>query len=115
MFIWWQKSFDGFPTTPVWGRFMASTAKGDKVLTTMGDAVVLPLGPGPLPTIADYAYRFRIVGSCHENSGDRTYACSETPIPVPTSAETIDPAPAFDTLQHAVKHLDQFLENMAEV
>jgi hypothetical protein len=44
MFIWCQKSFDGFPTAPVWGRFMASTAKGDKVLTTMGDVVVLPLG-----------------------------------------------------------------------
>jgi len=61
MFIWCQKSFDGFPTAPVWGRFMASTAKGDKVLTTMGDVVVLLLGPGPLPTKADYAYRFRIV------------------------------------------------------
>ena len=50
MFIWCQKSFDGLPTSPVWGRFMASTAKGDKVLTTMGDIVVLPRGLGPLPT-----------------------------------------------------------------
>jgi hypothetical protein len=32
MFIWCQKSFDGFPTTPVWGRFMASTAKGGNSL-----------------------------------------------------------------------------------
>jgi hypothetical protein len=54
MFIWCQKSYDGFPTASVWGRFMASTAKGDKVLTTMGDVVVLPLGPAhcqPKPTM----------------------------------------------------------------
>jgi hypothetical protein len=43
----------------------------------MGDVVVLPLGPGSLPTKADYAYRFRIVGSCHESRGARTYARSE--------------------------------------
>jgi hypothetical protein len=79
MFIWCQKSFDGFPTAPVWGRFMASTAKGDKVLTTMGDVVVLPLGPGPLPTKADYAYRFRIVGSRYEGGG-RNFARSEIPV-----------------------------------
>jgi hypothetical protein len=114
MFIWCRKSFDGFPTAPVWGRFMASTAKGDKVLTTMGDVVVLPLGPGPLPTKADYAYRFRIVGSRHENS-DRNFARSEIPIPVPTAAETSEPAAAFDLLQHGVKALDNALQAMANV
>jgi hypothetical protein len=92
-----------------------STGKGDKVLTTMGDVVVLPLGPGPLPTKADYAYRFRIVGNCHENSGARTYARSEIPIPVPTSAETIEPAAAFDLLQHGVNVLDNSLQAMANV
>ncbi len=54
LFIWCQKSFDEQPTAPVWGRFMGSTAKGDKVLTTMGDVVVLRLGPGPLPTKAEW-------------------------------------------------------------
>jgi hypothetical protein len=103
MFIWCQKSFDGFPTAPVWGRFMASTAKGDKVLTTMGDVVVLLLGPGPLPTKADYAYRFRIVGSRYEGGG-RNFARSEIPIPVPTAAETIEPAAAFDLPQQASRH-----------
>ena len=114
MFIWCQKSFDGFPTAPVWGRFMASTAKGDKVLTTMGDVVVLLLGPGPLPTKADYAYRFRIVGSRYE-SGGRNFARSEIPIPVPTPAETTEPAAAFDLLQHGVKALDNALQAMANV
>jgi hypothetical protein len=106
MFIWCQKSFDGFPTAPVWGRFMASTPKGDKVLTTMGAVVVLPLGPGPLPTKADYAYRFRIVGSWYEGHADREYARSEIPIPIPTAAEREDQAVEFDVLQHHVKALD---------
>jgi hypothetical protein len=114
MFIWCQKSFDGFPTAPVWGRFMASTAKGDKVLTTMGDVVVLPLGPGPLPSKADYAYRFRIVGSRHEDS-DRNFARSEIPIPIPAAAEREDQAAEFDVLQHHVKTLDQLLHNMADI
>jgi hypothetical protein len=115
LFIWCKKSFDGFPTAPVWGRFMASTPKGDKVLTTMGAVVVLPLGPGPLPTKADYAYRFRIVGNRYEGHSDREYARSEIPIPVPTSAETIEPAAAFDLLQHGVKALDNALQAMANV
>jgi hypothetical protein len=115
LFIWCQKSFDGFPTAPVWGRFMASTPKGDKLLTTMGDVVVLPLGPGPLPTKTDYAYRFRIVGNRYEGFGDRLCARSEIPIPVPTTGETIDPAMAFDMVQHAVKQLDVLLGNMSDV
>jgi hypothetical protein len=115
LFIWCQKSFEGFPTAPVWGRFMASTPKGDKVLTTMGDVVVLPLGPGPLPTKTDYAYRFRIVGNRFEGFGDRLYARSEIPIPVPTTGETIDPAAAFDMVHHAVKQLDTLLGNMSDV
>jgi hypothetical protein len=93
---------------------MASTAKGDKVLTTMGEVVVLPLGPGPLPTKADYAYRFRIVGSRYEGGG-RNFARSEIPIPVPTTAETTEPASAFDLLQHDVKALDDALLAMANV
>jgi hypothetical protein len=77
--------------------------------------VVLPLGPGPLPTKADYAYRFRIVGNRFEGFGDRLYARSEIPIPIPTAAETIDPAAAFDMVQHAVKRLDALLGNMTDV
>jgi hypothetical protein len=115
MFIWCQKSFDGFPTAPVWGRFMASTPKGDKVLTTMGAVVVLPLSPGPLPTKADYAYRFRIVGNCYEGHADRDYARSEIPIPILTAAEREDQAVEFDVLQHHVKALDQLLHNMADL
>jgi hypothetical protein len=101
---------------------MGSTAKGDKVLTRMGDVVVLPLGPGPLPTKADYIYRFRIVGSHHERCGpfalkaeDRDYARSEIPIPIPTAAEREDQALEFDVLQHHVKALDQLLNNMADI
>jgi len=104
LFIWCQKSFDEQPTAPVWGRFMGSTAKGDKVLTTMGDVVVLRLGPGPLPTKADYAYRFRIVGSYYEGSDLREYARSEVPIPVPTKAEWVDGPAAFDVLHHAISN-----------
>src|SRR5258708_4000520 len=59
IFIWCRKSFDGFPTAPVWGRFIGTTPKGDKVLTTMGAVVVVPLGPRPLPTTTDYARRVR--------------------------------------------------------
>jgi hypothetical protein len=33
------------------------------VLTTMGDVVVPALSPGPLPTKADYAYRFALSGA----------------------------------------------------
>src|SRR5260370_24203340 len=85
MFIWCKKSFDGFPTAPVWGRFIGSTPKGDKVLTTMGAVVVLPLGPVPLPTKTNYAYRFRIVGNRGEWSADREYTSSEIPVLIPTA------------------------------
>jgi hypothetical protein len=116
LFIWCQKSFDEQPTAPVWGRFMGSTAKGDKVLTTMGDVVVLRLGSGPLPTKADYAYRFRVVGSYYEASNElREYARSEVPIPVPTKAEWVGGPAAFDVLQHAIKQLDQLIGNIVDI
>jgi hypothetical protein len=122
MFIWCQKSFDDFPTAPVWGRFMDSTPKGDKVLTRMGDVVVLPLGPGPLPTKADYAYRFRIVGSHHERcgpfaleNGARTYARSEIPFPIPSKAVTTDQPFEFDLLQDSVKRLNRLMDNLTDV
>ncbi len=115
MFIWCRKSFDGFPTAPVWGRFIGTTPKGDKVLTTMGAVVVLPLGPGPLPTKADYAYRFRIVGSWYEGHAARDYARSEIPVPIPTAAEREEQPAEFDVLQHHLKALDQLLQNMADI
>jgi hypothetical protein len=93
-----------FPTSPLFGRFIANTSNGPKVLAGEGKSEVV----GP-----EYVYCFRAVGVLH---GERQFfPRSEVPTPIPSSVVRQDQPAAFDLLQHGVKALDNALQAMANV
>ncbi len=93
-----------FPTSPLFGRFIANTSDGPKVLAGVGQSEVVD---------AEYVYCFRAVGVLH---GERQFfPRSEVPRPVPSSVVRQDQPSAFDLLQHGVKALDNALQAMANV
>jgi hypothetical protein len=93
-----------FPTSPLFGRFIANIGDGPKVLAGVGQSEVVD---------AEYVYCFRAVGVLH---GERQFfPRSEVPMPVPSSVVRQDQPSAFDLLQHGVRALDNALQAMANV
>jgi hypothetical protein len=89
-----------FPTSPLFGRFIANADNGPKVLAR--SEVVG----------SEYIYCFRAVGVLH---GERQFfPRSEVPVPVPGKAERQDAPAAFDMLQLAANRLDELITNLCE-
>lgn len=65
-----------FPTSPLFGRFIANTGEGPKVLAGTGNAEVVG---------SEYVYCFRAVGVLL-NSDRQFFPLSEVPMPVPGKA-----------------------------
>src|SRR5262249_9600026 len=91
-----------YPTAPVCGRFIEPTPNGPRALVARAKAEVL----GP-----EYNQCFRPVGTV--GRGEEFFPRSEVPVPVPSKAVRLDSPAAFDSLQVAVKALDDALKAMA--
>ncbi len=92
-----------FSMEPVFGRFIASTPRGPKVLVRNGVAAVLG---------KEYDHAYRPVGVVHR---DDAYPRSFTPAPIPCEAiRRIQPM-HFRTAQDYLRRLDQILCAMAGV
>ncbi len=92
-----------FSIEPVFGRFIANTSRGPKVLVRYGVAAVLG---------KEYDHAFRPVGVVH---CDGAFPRSFTPAPIPNEAVRRTQPMHFDTVQDYLRRLDQILCAMAGV
>ncbi len=92
-----------FSIEPVFGRFIANTSRGPKVLVRNGVAAVLG---------KEYDHAYRPVGVVHR---DEAYPRSFTPAPIPCEAIRRTQPMHFDTVRDYLGRLNQILCAMAGV